>query len=126
MRRIALFALLSAPVLLGACASKVQDEVDLTAAYDVAASAEAAYAADPGADPALVKQAAALLASAQAALLAWQNAPAGSTTEATALSAAVAALVAFEAQIGQAPATLHADRDCDPTDPTCDDGVHRG
>ncbi len=126
MRRIKLAALLSVPVLLGACADRVQDGVDLTAAYDVAASVEAAYAADPSADPATVKQAAALLASAQAALLAWQNEPAGSSSEATALSAAIAALVAFETQIGQAPATLHAGRDCDQIDPACDEGVHRG
>ncbi len=126
MRKIVLMILVSSAACLAGCANTAQNEADLAAAYDVAAAAEQAYAADPSANPDTVKQAAALLASAQAAFIAWQNAPAGSTTEATALSAAIAALVAFEAQIGQSAATQHAARECDPTNPFCDDGVHRG
>jgi hypothetical protein len=111
---------------LTACANTPANQADLTAAYNVAAAVEAAYVANPKANADTVKQLTALLASAQAALLAWQNAPSGSTAEETVLSAAIAALVAFEAQINQPITVAHVTNACDPADPTCIDGVHRG
>jgi hypothetical protein len=110
---------------LGACANTAENQTDLEAAFDTAAAVETAYASSPSANPTTVKEANALLSSARAALITWQSAPSGSTTEATALSAAIAALVAFEAQVTQVE-QRHSARDCDPTDPLCDDGVHRG
>ena len=85
---------------LGAC-SPAQESADLS----VAAAAVSAYAASPGADKTKVAEAKRLLGVAQAALQAYQSAPAGSTVEQTALSAAVAALVAYETQLVVPPTT---------------------
>ncbi len=92
---------------INACTISPAAQTDLTAAYNIAAAVESAYAANPNADPALAKQADSLLASAQSALFAWESAPKGSNAESAALSAAIAALVAFEAQLTQ-PSTIHA------------------
>jgi hypothetical protein len=96
MLRIALLAW--SLVALSACAMTKQEQVvDITAAYDVAAAAEAAYAAGPSADPTKVAKGAALLAAAQAALLTWSNS--SSPDDQTAASAAIAALTAFQASL---------------------------
>jgi len=83
-------------MLLSACAAgKPATAADLTAALNVAAAAEAAYAAHPGANPANVAQMAQLLSAAQAALFSWSNAK--GTADQTAVGAAIAALIAYEA-----------------------------
>jgi len=61
----------------------------------VAAAAEAAYAAHPGANPKTVAQMSQMLAAAQAALVSWTNAQTPGNQ--AAVSAALAALVAYEA-----------------------------
>ncbi len=126
MRKLVIASTIAAVLHLTACANTSTNQADLTEAYNAAAAAEAAYVADPKANAAEVKQLSALLASAQAALLAWQNAGPGNTAQETALSAAIAALVAFEAQMNQPIAVSEELNDCDPTDPICIDGVHRG
>jgi hypothetical protein len=89
---------------LSACAlTKQEQTVDANAAFNVAAAAEAAYAAQPGANPQKVAEAARLLSAAQAALLTWSNS--NSSDDATALNAAVAALVAYEAGLPAVPAS---------------------
>jgi hypothetical protein len=87
---------------VGGCAGgKPQVASDLNVALDVAAVAEGAYAARPNADPKTVAQLARLLAVAQAAVTSWQ---ASTLPEDQALaSAAVAALVEYEASAGVAP-----------------------
>ena len=82
-------------IALSACAmTPQQTAVDLNAAYDVAAAAEAAYAARPNADPAQVAEAHRLLAAAQAAILTAESSTA--PVDQTAAAAAVAALVAYQ------------------------------
>jgi hypothetical protein len=83
--------------LTGCAATQQQEAADLTAAFNVAAAAEVAYAASPLANPQNVAQAARLLAAAQAALLTWSNSTA--PADQTAANAAVAALVAYEASL---------------------------
>jgi hypothetical protein len=87
---------------LGGCAGgKPQIASDLSVALDVAAAAEGAYAARPNADPKTVAQLTRLLSVAQAAITSWQS---SSQPEDQALaSAAVAALVEYEASAGVAP-----------------------
>ncbi len=76
-------------------ANRPQISVDLSAGLEVATAAKAAYAARPSADPTVVAQAGRLLASAQAAVSAWQ-ASASSADQATA-AAALGALMTYEA-----------------------------
>jgi hypothetical protein len=93
------FSLLVA--LCGCAGGKPQAAADLTVALDVAAVAEGAYAARPNADPKTVTQLSHLLAVAQAAVTVWQ---ASTLPEDQAVaSAAIAALVAYEASAGLAP-----------------------
>jgi hypothetical protein len=106
MKMLAFASVVTGALSISACAGNPADQTDLIAAYNIAATVEVAYAASSGANPAIVKQAEALLASAQAALFASENAPQGSTAENIALSAAIAALVAFEAQMPQ-QSSLH-------------------
>jgi hypothetical protein len=81
---------------LGACTMTHQETtVDLNAALDVAAAAQAAYAAQPGANPSQVEHGRQLLAAAQAALLTWSNST--DPADQTAANAAMAALVAYQA-----------------------------
>jgi hypothetical protein len=90
-----------ASVLTGCAAEKPQVASDLNVALDVAAAAEGAYAARPNADAKTVAQLSRLLAVAQAAVTSWQT---SSQPEDQALaSAAVAALVEYEASAGVAP-----------------------
>jgi hypothetical protein len=126
MRKLTIAPLIAGILHLTACANTPTNQADLTEAYNVAAAVEAAYIANPKANADTVKQLTALLASAQAALLAWQNTPSGNTTEATVLSAAIAALVAFEAQVNVPVTLAEVTNDCDLADPTCIDGFHRG
>jgi hypothetical protein len=88
-------------LLAGCAAATPATKADLNAAFSVAAAGEAAYAAQPGANAATVAEMAQLLAAAQGALLTWSNStsPAGQT----AASAAIAALVAFEASAVPSP-----------------------
>ena len=95
MSRFPVYAFLTAAALTGCSASTPELTADLTASYNVAAAAEAAYAAHPGANPKIVQQMQYLLAGAQAALFSYENSP--SSGSATALKAAVAALIAYEA-----------------------------
>jgi hypothetical protein len=98
MRNIATFF---GVLCLAACANTKPEQVaDLTAAYNVAAAAEAVYAADASANGAKVAEAQRLLSAAQAALLTWSNS--SLPADQTAASAAIAALVAYEASL---PAT---------------------
>jgi hypothetical protein len=83
--------------LTGCATPQPEAAADLTAAFNVAAAAEAAYAARPGADPKTTAQLSQLLAAAQAALFSWTNAPQPGGQ--AALGAAIAALVAYEAAI---------------------------
>jgi hypothetical protein len=83
-------------LLLAGCAmTKPEAAADLNAAFNVAAAAEAAYAAHPGADPKTVAKMEQMLNAAQAALVSWTNSQ--SPADQAALNAAVAALVAYEA-----------------------------
>jgi hypothetical protein len=88
-------------ILAGCAAATPTTKADLNAAFNVAAAGEAAYAAQPGANARSVAEMAQLLAAAQAALLTWTNST--SPADQTAVSAAIAALVAFEASAAQAP-----------------------
>ncbi len=88
-------------VLAGCSASTPQSAADLNLAYNVAAAAEAAYAAQPGAKPNTIAQLAHLLSAAQAAMLTWQNSAAPANQ--TAANAAIAALVAYEASLAAVP-----------------------
>ena len=98
MKVFSVLTILATMTSLACCAQSPQNEAQLTAAYDAAAAIEVAYATSSTANPETVKQAAALLSAAQAALISWQNAPTGSSAEAIALSSAIAALVSFEAE----------------------------
>jgi len=82
-------------VLAGCATATPETKADLNAAFNVAAAAEAAYAAQPGANANTVAEMTQLLAAAQAALIAWTNST--SPTDQTAASIAIAALVAYEA-----------------------------
>lgn len=87
---------------VGGCAGgKPQIASDLSVALDVAAAAEGAYAARPNADPKTVVQLSQLLAVAQAAVTSWQAS--ASPDDQALASAAVAALVQYEASAGVAP-----------------------
>ncbi len=82
--------------LLAGCAGGSSTiNADLNAAFSVAAAAEAAYAAQPGAAPAVVAEMQRLLAAAQAALLAWNQS--GAQTDQAIADAAIAALMSYEA-----------------------------
>lgn len=82
-------------LLAGCSMTQPQAAADLNAAYNVAAAGEAAYAAQPGANPKTVAQMSQLLAGAQAALITWTNSQ--SPGNQAALNAAIAALIAYEA-----------------------------
>ncbi len=73
---------------------------DVTLGFDAASAAVGVYASSPKADPKVVAHLSQLLATAQAAYAAYQAAAPGSTMEATALNAAIAALVEYEATAG--------------------------
>lgn len=88
-------------VFAGCATATPEAQADLNAAFNVAAAAEAAYAAQPGANATTVAEMSQLLAAAQAALLAWTNA--ARPTDQTAASIAIAALVAFEASAERTP-----------------------
>ena len=88
-------AILAAFMLSGCAGSQPSTAADLTAAFDVASAAEAAYAAQPHANPKTVAELGRLLAAAQAALFSWTNSQ--SAGDQAALSATIAALVAYEA-----------------------------
>ncbi len=79
----------------GCAANRPQVSVDLPAGLEVATVVEAAYAARPNADSQVVAEAGRLLASAQAAVSAWE-ASTSSANQAVA-AAAVAALMTYEA-----------------------------
>jgi hypothetical protein len=82
--------------LLCACAvSQPEAAADLNAGFNVAAAAEAAYAAHPGANAKTTAEMAQLLSAAQAALISWTNSQ--STGDQAIVTAAIAALVAYEA-----------------------------
>jgi hypothetical protein len=74
---------------------------NLTVALDVAATVEGAYAARPAADPNAVAELSRLLASAQAAVAAWQAS--SSESDQAIANAAIAALVEYEATAGATP-----------------------
>ena len=82
-------------LLAGCTMTHTQAAADLNAAFNVAAAGEAAYSAQPGANPKTVAQMAQLLSAAQAALITWTNSQ--SPGDQAALNAAIAALVAYEA-----------------------------
>ena len=86
---------------VGCATARPQVSVDLTVGLNVASAAEAAYAARSDADPKVVAQAVRLLAAAQAAVSAWV-ASSSSADQATA-SAAVAALLTYEAEQAAPP-----------------------
>jgi hypothetical protein len=91
---------------VAACAATPQQtKSDLNLAFNVAAAAEAAYAARPEADPAKTAQARALLSAAQAAVLTWTNS--GDPADENVANAAVAALVAYEASLVSVVPTGH-------------------
>ena len=93
---------LGALLLLAGCAGGKADVAgDLTVALDVAATVEGAYAARPSSDPKKVAELARLLAVAQAAVASWQ----ASTLPAdqAVASAAISALVEYEASAGATP-----------------------
>jgi len=97
-----LYLIATATVVLAGCSSVTpQTSADLNVAYNLAAAAEAAYAAQPGANPGTTAQLMHLLSAAQAALLTWQNSSAPS--DQTAANAAIAALVAYEASVAATP-----------------------
>jgi hypothetical protein len=75
--------------------TRPQLTTDLTAGLQVATALEAAYAASPHADPKIVAQLTRLLASAQAAMAAFNGST--SATDQAVASAAIAALVEYEA-----------------------------
>ena len=112
---IAALGMAMAAALPACTLTPAQQTTDATMAFNVAAAAEAVYAAQPNADPKKVAEAARLLSGAQAALLTWSNSSAPS--DLTALNAAVAALMAYEATL---PATAAAPAAITP------DGIHRG
>jgi hypothetical protein len=87
--------------LCGCAGGKAQVADDLNVALDVASVAEGAYAARPNADPKTVEQLSRLLATAQAAVTAWQTSTL--PEDQAAASAAIAALVAYEASAGVSP-----------------------
>jgi hypothetical protein len=91
--RIALGAALLATA--GCTISRPQATTDLTAGLEVAAAIEGAYAAQPKADPNTVAEVSRLLQSAQAAVTAFGAST--SSVDQAAASAAIAALVAYEA-----------------------------
>ncbi len=97
-----IFGAILAVVLTGCAANKTETVADLNAAFNVAAAADAAYAASPGANPKTVADMRQLLAAAQAALITWGNS--SSPTDQVAASAAVAALVAYAASVPPVPA----------------------
>jgi type IV pilus biogenesis protein CpaD/CtpE len=79
----------------GCAMSRPQATNDLTAALEVAAAIETAYATQPQADPKTVTQVSRLLQSAQAAVTAFGAST--SPADQAAAGAAIAALVAYEA-----------------------------
>ena len=90
---------LATAAMLGACApGNPIATADMNAALTVAGAAEAAYAAQRGADPATVAQLQRLLLAAQSAFAAWQTNQ--GSAEQAALSAAINALVVYEASAG--------------------------
>jgi hypothetical protein len=91
-RAVACLAVLAAS---GCAATKPEISADLTAGLTVAAAAESAYAAQSSADPKVLAQLGRLLASAQAAVTAWQMS--SSPADQAVASAAIAALVEYEA-----------------------------
>ena len=96
--RTRVIACFAGAALLGGCAmTQPQAAADLNAAYNVAAAGEAAYAAQPGANPKTVAQMSQLLSAAQAALITWTNSQ--SSGSQAAVTAAIAALVAYEAAV---------------------------
>ena len=99
--RAYLLAPLAGLLLAGCAATQTQQNAELTAAFNVAAAAEAAYAASPGADAKKVAEAARLLAAAQAALFSWTNS--SDPADRKLADAAIAALVAYEATLQAAP-----------------------
>ena len=96
MKQIAILSMLA---MLAGCATKTgPGQADLQTALSVASAAEAAYAATPGADPATVRKASALVAAAQAALITWDAS--GAAPDASAAEAAIAALTVYEMMAG--------------------------
>ena len=93
-------AMLLSFCLVACAATKPNVATDLNAGLEVAAALETAYAARPSANPKVTADLAHLLASAQAAVAAW-NASDSPTDQALA-SAAIAALVAYEASANAA------------------------
>ena len=101
MTRIFAAAIALSVSLAGCAASTPEVAADLAVALDVAATAEGAYAARPGADPTKVAELSRLLAVAQAAVTSWQasSLPADQAIA----SAAISALVEYEATAAPAP-----------------------
>jgi hypothetical protein len=95
MKSTSLAVVLTGIFLAGCSMTQPEAAADLNAAFNVAAAGEAAYAAHPGANPKTVAQMSQMLAAAQAALVSWTNAQTPGNQ--AAVSAALAALVAYEA-----------------------------
>jgi len=101
MRTMPIVAMGVLVALCGCAGGKAQVADDLDVALDVASVAEGAYAARPNADPKTVAQLSRLLSVAQAAVAAWQAST--QPEDQAAASAAIAALVAYEASAGVSP-----------------------
>ncbi len=93
---ISCLPVLLAALCLSACAAtKPEVSTDLNAGLEVATALETAYAARPSADPKIVADLTRLMASAQAAIGAWEVST--SPADAALANAAIAAFVAYEA-----------------------------
>jgi len=95
--------------LVSACASpSATQATDAQAALNIASVGVSVYAADPHANPQRVAELKALLSGAQAAVQSW--AASGSSGDQAAASAALAALVSYQAQLqtqAAAPPSQH-------------------
>jgi len=87
--------------LAGCANGKSGIATDLNVALDAAATAEGVYAARPNSDPQAVAEVARLLATAQAAAMAWQSS--AKPEDQAIASAAIAALLQYEASAGVVP-----------------------
>jgi hypothetical protein len=95
MKRATTLLLLSSILVAGCAMSQPEAAADLNAAFNVAAAAEAVYAAHPGANPKTVAEMSQMLSAAQAALVSWTNSPTPGGQ--AGVNAAIAALIAYEA-----------------------------
>jgi hypothetical protein len=101
MKTLVTAAIVASTLVLGGCATGTSGSMsaaDANAALGVASALEAVYAAQPSAKPEVVAELSRLLSAGQAALITWQSS--SSPSDAQALNAAIAALVAYEASAG--------------------------